>query len=436
MPWFRKSLRLRQKGRISKKDISDPIDFQHCYHALYDQEAAGFKGLPPQWTSLVDSKEVNAPCSTTAATTAGECSPLEQSTSDGRLEEATRDATPCSGEGDEQFLDIHLGSQSAFVSARRRASLDPGQIISCSRDSPGFTNTATSAASPNKRCLSVSNDGISRRLDSALYEPCMSESDTHLSRTRMHSPSESSGYFSSTVSHLYWSRLSSMHEETASSRTTIPSSPHVHRCHAPTNPQQGHKLQWSHTQQQCSRVGPQKYSSLQQPARSSREVAGRLPLAQTSSAMGKFASPSESSYDARKCPGTNRMSSSLSDQVHISRQRLERLQDLQFSTSKVLSNEQFRRTLEALVNPNDPREDFVDFVQIGAGSTGIVYSARQMSTNKVVAVKKMDIWKQQRKELLFNEVRIKALRMGHTYTYGCSHLHLWVLTYGCSHLHL
>lgn len=69
-----------------------------------------------------------------------------------------------------------------------------------------------------------------------------------------------------------------------------------------------------------------------------------------------------------------------------------------------MTNEQFRTTMELLVNPKDPRNDLVDFQKIGEGSTGVVYRARQRSTGKVVAVKKMNIWKQQRRELLFNEV--------------------------------
>ena len=66
--------------------------------------------------------------------------------------------------------------------------------------------------------------------------------------------------------------------------------------------------------------------------------------------------------------------------------------------------EQFRTTLELLVNPADPRSEYVDFVKIGEGSTGNVYTARHVSSNQIVAVKKMNILKQQRRELLFNEV--------------------------------
>lgn len=45
-----------------------------------------------------------------------------------------------------------------------------------------------------------------------------------------------------------------------------------------------------------------------------------------------------------------------------------------------------------------------DFVKIGEGSTGVVCIARERHNGRQVAVKMMDLRKQQRRELLFNEV--------------------------------
>ena len=73
-----------------------------------------------------------------------------------------------------------------------------------------------------------------------------------------------------------------------------------------------------------------------------------------------------------------------------------------------MTNEQFRATMELLVNPADPRKLFTDFVKIGEGSTGCVYTARNILQNRTVAVKKMNLWKQQRRELLFNEVSVRV----------------------------
>ena len=61
-----------------------------------------------------------------------------------------------------------------------------------------------------------------------------------------------------------------------------------------------------------------------------------------------------------------------------------------------------------VVSPGDPRDQLENFVKIGEGSTGSVCIAsdRRSPNNPggQVAVKRMDLRKQQRRELLFNEV--------------------------------
>ncbi|XP_047357343.1 serine/threonine-protein kinase PAK mbt isoform X2 [Vespa velutina] len=71
-----------------------------------------------------------------------------------------------------------------------------------------------------------------------------------------------------------------------------------------------------------------------------------------------------------------------------------------------LTHEQFRAALQMVVSRGDPRENLENFLKIGEGSTGTVCIATDKSTNRQVAVKKMDLRKQQRRELLFNEVVI------------------------------
>ena len=81
---------------------------------------------------------------------------------------------------------------------------------------------------------------------------------------------------------------------------------------------------------------------------------------------------------------------------------------LMYSDSPV-SHEQFRKALELVVTSTGPPEDLENFIKIGEGSTGVVCLARDNKTGRQVAVKKMDLKKQQRRELLFNEVRLKRL---------------------------
>lgn len=71
-----------------------------------------------------------------------------------------------------------------------------------------------------------------------------------------------------------------------------------------------------------------------------------------------------------------------------------------------VSHEQFRAALQMVVDPGDPRTFLDNYIKIGEGSTGIVCIATVKTTGKLVAVKKMDLRKQQRRELLFNEVVI------------------------------
>ncbi|XP_047193905.1 serine/threonine-protein kinase PAK 6 isoform X2 [Hippoglossus stenolepis] len=71
-----------------------------------------------------------------------------------------------------------------------------------------------------------------------------------------------------------------------------------------------------------------------------------------------------------------------------------------------VSHEQFKAALQMVVDPGDPRTTLENFVKIGEGSTGVVCIARERLSGQQVAVKMMDVRKQQRRELLFNEVLI------------------------------
>ncbi|XP_076321759.1 serine/threonine-protein kinase PAK 4-like isoform X2 [Tachypleus tridentatus] len=82
----------------------------------------------------------------------------------------------------------------------------------------------------------------------------------------------------------------------------------------------------------------------------------------------------------------------------------ETVEQTEFNHQHRVSHEQFRVALQMVVNRGDPRDLYINFVKVGEGSTGIVYSAIEKNTGRKVAVKLMDLTKQQRRELLFNEV--------------------------------
>uniref|UniRef100_A0A1A8DF82 non-specific serine/threonine protein kinase n=1 Tax=Nothobranchius kadleci TaxID=1051664 RepID=A0A1A8DF82_NOTKA len=71
-----------------------------------------------------------------------------------------------------------------------------------------------------------------------------------------------------------------------------------------------------------------------------------------------------------------------------------------------VTHEQFKAALQMVVDKGDPRTYLENFVKIGEGSTGVVCIATEKHTGRQVAVKMMDLRRQQRRELLFNEVVI------------------------------
>lgn len=70
-----------------------------------------------------------------------------------------------------------------------------------------------------------------------------------------------------------------------------------------------------------------------------------------------------------------------------------------------VTHEQFKAALQMVVDKGDPRSYLENFVKIGEGSTGVVCIAREKHSGRQVAVKMMDLRRQQRRELLFNEVQ-------------------------------
>lgn len=63
-----------------------------------------------------------------------------------------------------------------------------------------------------------------------------------------------------------------------------------------------------------------------------------------------------------------------------------------------------KEALNLIVDPGNPRTKYEDLSLIGEGSTGKVYLATEKDTGRQVAIKQMEVTKQQRRELLINEV--------------------------------
>lgn len=68
------------------------------------------------------------------------------------------------------------------------------------------------------------------------------------------------------------------------------------------------------------------------------------------------------------------------------------------------SEVEIRDALSLIVDSGDPREKYTNLREIEIGSTGEVHLALEIDTGRTVAIKKMNLSKQQRKDLMFNEV--------------------------------
>ncbi|CAO3687691.1 unnamed protein product [Umbelopsis ramanniana] len=71
-----------------------------------------------------------------------------------------------------------------------------------------------------------------------------------------------------------------------------------------------------------------------------------------------------------------------------------------------MTESQIMEKLRSVVTPGDPNEGFKRIKRVGQGASGSVYVAVELSTNKKVAIKQMDLAQQPRKELIVNEILV------------------------------
>ncbi|KAL1138855.1 hypothetical protein AAG570_008917 [Ranatra chinensis] len=117
--------------------------------------------------------------------------------------------------------------------------------------------------------------------------------------------------------------------------------------------------------------------------------------------LGRGGGPDQN-QNINKPNGTQQQSQGMQQQQQSNTNSIKQ----QHHDQQRISHEQFRAALQLVVSPGDPRDRLEQFMKIGEGSTGTVCIATDKVTGRKVAVKKMDLRKQQRRELLFNEVVI------------------------------
>lgn len=381
-----------------------------------------------------------------------------QSRSNENVQEVELQATGRQAHGQAE-KEPHVVSRGRFYSQPRANSfmqlrsspINRKHVVSYTSSSTSAMPQGTDQLPSSAFCLSAPSDVI--QSDLGLYHINRAETSSGLSHYRINSPSESSGYFGSNGSSLCNSRMSSAQQISASQPTSIQSQFHT-TGHAHSRPLDVQDIE---EDAELSPVGiphstsyQHRFYSLQRHHDSSGGVVGQYPhvhhrhatagpppggMALRSGVLSHYGTAPRA-HRAIRTTQSSGTPSSEADNVHRihqysegdSRERLAHYNHDHLPSSKPsngtstpayappptcarkegrssrMNFERFRMTLELLVNPVDPRREYAEFVKIGEGSTGSVYTARHLATNQIVAVKKMDLRKQQRRELLFNEV--------------------------------
>ena len=560
MPWFKKS---KRKHKISKKDISEPTEFKHCYHAVMEVGSSELEGLPPQWSKLVEApagkkllssskthpdsphasvkyggadkeREASSPISeftgrlynfskpegtpeilSSTGTVSAEPnsstvvslkdfvaknlsssskhslastnstlsltkrpSPIVRD-SDASIEDTIRcirkQSKHRSNEGfhDEHsthpMVDkegghrshLHTRSRTGSFMQLRTSPINRKHVVSYTLGTTSVTPHSSDRLPPSSFCLSAPSEVV--QSDLGLYNGSRSESS--FSHCCVNSTNGSSGYFGSSGSSLYSSRMSSIQQLPSTIHSSQHSQPQAHPHNAlslrsnsrepdslesTTNNYPSHFAHHHHHHHHLHFSSLQRRMDYSNSGSSVAQHPHSYRPSTSENGVGVVRSGGAGHYGTAPRVLRSQMSlqsgGGMNPNMETNRiQELGRRQLLQEQRSHPLNQhphtsskvsdvnaapwsfnestgwsvprkearhhsahnrnlEQFRATLELLVDPGDPRKRYVDFVKIGAGSTGHVYTARDVTTGEVVAVKKMNLWKQQRKELLFNEV--------------------------------
>lgn len=363
-------------GRKKRPDISSPWNFEHRVHTTVTQEEGKFVGLPVQWTSIVSDKPRPTPYIDSDVIT-----PV-------RFEDR-----------------IIRGSQ-------RRKNVDISRSNSL-REDRGASQTDVSRHRPNLSNIAESD------IDSGLMDVESNFSKINISKSADNGKrtSESSGSYtvSSSAARITFSnqrnsRISSDAEGSQrprrkgeqqeapdkSTRRVRPTSTRSERSKNSAN------FQVTQNKAYMARVKIHQNIPSSLSADSSGIYSSDSPidrrLRPKSSSAKQIESPStNSSVISPTKPALNQMPNNLKQQFSSNSGR---------GGGKRVTHEEFKAALQCVVCDGDPTDQLQMVKKIGEGSTAIVYLAIEKQSRRQVAVKKMNLKKQQRRELLFNEVCI------------------------------
>jgi len=103
----------------------------------------------------------------------------------------------------------------------------------------------------------------------------------------------------------------------------------------------------------------------------------------------------------------------------------------QSETNEQAKMETVLKTLRTIVSIGDPDEKYENYVKIGQGASGTVFTAEEIATGRQVAIKQMALANQPKKDLIINEIKVmRDFRQNNIVNYIDSFLkqsELWVV---------
>ncbi|XP_031608704.2 serine/threonine-protein kinase PAK 6-like isoform X2 [Oreochromis aureus] len=403
--------RRRKKHRL---EISAPQDFQHRVHTSFDVTSGCYVGLPPQWQSVIDTLKRPRPLVDPSRITNVELGPKKTIIRGSFI-----------GHGDyishviSEMTRLSVSSSNSLrrssPSARKRAR-SMGRLGELAEDESyqyeelsrrgGSVKSGGSSTYWQDRIRQVRSDSSSPKLNGALQRAkstCQVDSSSETTPLKLDKPQrtgEPSGLYARSEGAELRNRTASYTVETDRHQVRLrPAVGHLPDLlfSSRENSRRPHSSYDLQLASPSSRLLPPP-NSTSSPIITGRAVFQRLP--RPSSALNApIKSPNLTTEDSPSQPRP----SPTGSPGHAVASNQQAGSD---GGPPKVTHEQFKEALQMVVDPGDPRMTLENFVKIGEGSTGVVCIAREKYSGRQVAVKMMDLRKQQRRELLFNEVVI------------------------------
>ncbi|XP_068109538.1 serine/threonine-protein kinase PAK 6 isoform X2 [Hyperolius riggenbachi] len=431
-----------RKKKKKRPEISPPLNFQHRVHTSFDAKEGKFVGLPPQWQNVLDTLRRPKPVVDPSRITPVQLKPMKtvvrgstiglegyisgilndiqklsvtsSNTLRGRSPLARRRAQSLGVLGEER------PSNGQYIVDEQNVSDKYSNYVNCNGSSkvnrrqtmwPDYKPSEDSPSKPSS--VSVSK---AKSLDPGDFQDTVDRvSQAKTATGSLHKTISGGRSFDETThTHTATTARRQLSHETLLEEGTVPK---------PTQSISKHELS-----QSFSPLRNEKSSEAHVPAQQIKTEGYRRPMLSARGVLMKAVSlppdhlspdfsrvisvpPSELVSPQRPCRPSP-AGSPRSRPIQTSSSNLHLCQDsfnknpLANQDSAVVTHEQFKTALRMVVDKGDPRLLLEDYVKIGEGSTGVVCIAREKHSGRQVAVKMMDLRKQQRRELLFNEVVI------------------------------